>query len=396
MVPDIQYGIQQSEQALNTALQQLTTSKRVNQLSDDPAASASMVLSLNASARVDRYTSNASAVNSRMQTADTALNSVVTSLTQAITLGTEGANGTLSIANRQAIAAQLQGVLGNVIAQANVSYQGTYLFGGSSTTTPPFIQAATTVTSSRGTVASPLALTTALTTGSTTTIQDAATGQSLVFHAAAGDTIGTLQTAIASAVTAGTLSAGTTASINANGNLSIGPNTASTGLVATSNEPALGAMNAGPGTEIAGQYLYTGNSTVNSVQVGDTTNVKINIPGNQLFTQGANVIGTLQNLINTLQNGTTTTIGAAASALNAAVDYVDQQRAPLGSTMNQLNSQENYLSQESLSLKTQQSSLVGVDISKAATDLSQAEVIHSATLAAAAKILPQTLLDFLR
>src|SRR5260370_15688038 len=139
MVPDVQYGLQQSEQALSVALQQLTTSKRVNQLSDDPAASANMVRSLAASANVDQYTSNVSSVNSQMQTADSALSSVVTSLNQAITFGTAGANGTLTTANRQAIATQVQCVLSSVISQANVSYHGIYLFGGSATSTPPFM-----------------------------------------------------------------------------------------------------------------------------------------------------------------------------------------------------------------------------------------------------------------
>ena len=46
LMPDTQYGIQQSEQSLSTALQQLTTGKRVNQISDDPTAYANNVRSL--------------------------------------------------------------------------------------------------------------------------------------------------------------------------------------------------------------------------------------------------------------------------------------------------------------------------------------------------------------
>src|ERR1700761_2072482 len=111
MVPDVQYNIQQSEQSVNTALQQLSTGKRVLQISDDPSASANMVRSLASSANVDRYTSNTTNVLARLQTADSALSSVVTSLNQAITLGTEGANGTVNSTNRQQIATQVQGVL---------------------------------------------------------------------------------------------------------------------------------------------------------------------------------------------------------------------------------------------------------------------------------------------
>ena len=222
MLPDIQYQMQQSQQALATATEQLSTGLRVNQLSDDPSASANMVRSLAYSANVDQYTSNVSSVLPQMQSADSAISSVVTSLNSAVTLGTEGANGTETSANRQEVASQVQSILSSVIAQANTSFQGVYVFGGSDSTTPPFVSASTTYTSSQGSNASPLAATTALTAGSVTTISDAATGETMTYQAAAGDTIATLQSAIASAVSAGTLSAGTSATINANGQLSIG------------------------------------------------------------------------------------------------------------------------------------------------------------------------------
>ena len=138
MLPDIQYQMQQSQQALATATQQLSTGLRVNQLSDDPVASANMVRSLAYSANVDQYTSNVSSVLPQMQSADSAISSVVTSLNSAVTLGTEGANGIESPANRLEIASQLQSILSSVIAQANTSFQGVYVFGGSDSTTPPF------------------------------------------------------------------------------------------------------------------------------------------------------------------------------------------------------------------------------------------------------------------
>ena len=46
MVPDMEYNLQQSQQALSVALQQVTTGLRVNQPSDDPGAAATMTISL--------------------------------------------------------------------------------------------------------------------------------------------------------------------------------------------------------------------------------------------------------------------------------------------------------------------------------------------------------------
>jgi flagellin-like hook-associated protein FlgL len=317
-------------------------------------------------------------------------------LNSAVTLGTEGANGIESPANRLEIASQLQSILSSVIAQANTSFQGVYVFGGSDSTTPPFVPASTTSTSSQGSTASPLATTTALTAGSVTTISDATTGETMTYQAVAGDTIATLQSAIASAVSEGTLSAGTSATINANGQLSIGTNSATAGIAVSSNDAVLGTMTAASGTEVANAYAYVGNSDVNTVQVGDSMNVATNLPGNQLFTSGPSVIGALTNLITALQTGSTAQIGTATTAVFSGLTYVSQQRVPLDSAISQLNSQESYLGQEKITLTTQQTALVGVNLADAATNLSQAQLVNSSVLAAAAKIMPQTLLDYLK
>jgi flagellar hook-associated protein 3 FlgL len=395
MVPDVQYAMQQSQQALSTALQQVSTGLRVNQPSDDPAAAANMVSSLAESANVDQYTSNVSAVTSQMQTADSAISSVVTSLNAAITMGTSGASGTVSVANKQAIATQVEGVLNSVISQANTSYQGVYLFGGSASSTPPFVPASTDYTSAQGSTAPPLTATLPLTAGSVTTVSDASTGKTFTFTVTAGETISDLSTAIASAATAGTISADTTATINATGQLQIGTNSSSDGIVVTSNDPVLGAMSAASGTKVANAYAYVGNSSVNSVKVGDSMTVATNLPGDQLFMSGTNVIGSLNSLITALQSGTGTQIGAATAAISTALNDVGEQRVPLDSTISELNSQDSYLSQEKLTLTTQQTSLVGVNLATAATNLSEAEIANSAVLAAASKVLPQTLLNYL-
>jgi flagellar hook-associated protein 3 FlgL len=395
-VSDMQYAMQRSQQALSSALEQVSTGLRVNRLSDDPGASSNMVRSLAASANVDQYTSNVNSLQAQLQSADSAISNIVSSLNSAVTLGTSGANGTNSASSRQIIATQVEGLLSSVIAQANTTLQGVYLFGGSANSTPPFVAASSTFTSSAGSATNPLAPSTALTAGSITTIGDASTGQTMVYKAAAGATLATLTSAIASAVGDGTLSPGTTASINAAGQLSIATNSSSAGIAVTSNDSALGTMTATPGTDVANAYAYVGNSGINQVQVGDSMVVSTNLPGNQLLTSGPNVIGTLSSLISTLKSGTTEQIAAAAGAVTSALNYVSQQRAPLGNTLNQLNSQETFLGQETVTLKSQQSSLVGIDLATAATNLSQAELDHSAVLAAAAKVLPQTLLDYLK
>jgi len=143
-------------------------------------------------------------------------------------------------------------------------------------------------------------------------------------------------------------------------------------------------------------YTYNGNSGQNSVAIGDSTNVQVNLPGSQIFSNSTtNVLGSLSALVTALQSGNSSAISTATTGVTTALNYVGQQRVFYANAESQLNSQETYLQQETVNLSSQQTSLIGVDMAQAATTLSQAETDNSAALAAAAKVLPTTLLNYL-
>jgi flagellar hook-associated protein 3 FlgL len=138
LVPDLLTAIQQSQQNLNTATQQLSSGRSVNQLSDNPAAVATLVGNHNQAGQDDQFLQNINSLQTRLQTGDSTLSSVVTALTRAISLGTEGANGTLNASDRQAVAVEVQGITSQFLGLANTTFQGTYLFAGTAVTTQPF------------------------------------------------------------------------------------------------------------------------------------------------------------------------------------------------------------------------------------------------------------------
>jgi flagellar hook-associated protein 3 FlgL len=107
------------------------------------------------------------------------------------------------------------------------------------------------------------------------------------------------------------------------------------------------------------------------------------------------VLGSLSQLISALGSGTSTDIGDAVAGVKSALTNVSQQRVIYAGVVNQINAQESYLSQETISLTSQQQSLTGVDMSTAVSNLTQAQIAHSTILAAAAKVLPTSLLDYL-
>jgi flagellar hook-associated protein 3 FlgL len=143
-------------------------------------------------------------------------------------------------------------------------------------------------------------------------------------------------------------------------------------------------------------YTYNGNDDTNSVEVGDHTSVQFNVPGSQIFSNSTNnVLGSLSSLVTALQSGNSSQIATATSAVDSAIGFIGQQQVFYSNAEGQLNSQETFLQQDTVTLASQENNLVGVDEATAATDLSQAETDNSAALAAAAKVLPNSLLNFL-
>jgi flagellar hook-associated protein 3 FlgL len=289
--PTVVAGIEQTEQAMQAAEQQVSTGLRVQTPSDDPEAAAALVGNQAESASVDQYTSNAQTVQSLAEAGGAALSSINTLLTQAISLGTEGANGTVSASQRQTIAAQIQGILTNVVSDANTTYGGAAIFGGTANPTQAF--------------------------------------------------------------------------------------------AADPSSPT--------------GYIYQGNDGVNTVQVGDAESVQANIPGSTLFTNSdASVLGSLSQLATALASGSASDIGTATNAVSAAQTYLSSQQVILSNSSSQVQAQETYLNQEQITLSTQQNNLIGVDPATAAENLAYAEEQNSSALAAAAKVLPTTLLDYLK
>jgi len=123
---------------------ELSSGVSVTSLSDNPVASGENVLLLNQIQQDDSFTQSASLVTSQLQVADSALGSVVTELTSAISLATSANNGTLNSSNIKTIANELSGILNEVQSLANTSYEGQYIFAGGQTSTAPFSTSTTT------------------------------------------------------------------------------------------------------------------------------------------------------------------------------------------------------------------------------------------------------------
>jgi flagellar hook-associated protein 3 FlgL len=138
-LPDLLAMLQQNQQQINSDLQQVASGQSVTVPSDDPAAAAMLVRNAGQTAAVDQYLRSSSSVQGELQNADSTLSSVVTALQRVISLGVEGANGTLNSTDRQAIASEVQGIQSELLSLANLSYQGNFVFAGTATQSPPYV-----------------------------------------------------------------------------------------------------------------------------------------------------------------------------------------------------------------------------------------------------------------
>src|SRR5208283_4639167 len=105
---DMLAGLAQDRQQEDQAIQELSTGRKVNQPSDNPAAVAGLIVNNAKASAVNTYLSN-----------DSTLNSVVTTLSQAISLAVEGANSTMNQTDRNALAQEVSGIQQQILGYAN-------------------------------------------------------------------------------------------------------------------------------------------------------------------------------------------------------------------------------------------------------------------------------------
>jgi flagellin len=339
-------AVSNTQTNLQNTLQQLSTGLKINSGANDPAG-LSIANGLGANiAALTQSSQNASNGIGLLQTAGGALSQVTTLLNSAVTIATEASNGGLTSSQSGALNTEFTSIL-NEINQIglNTNFNGTSVFNGNSTASFTSTQAS-------------LATTTALTSG-TVTINDAQTGGNFVFTAGTGDTIASLQTAITNAVTAGTLSAGTTATITA-GQLVIATSTPGDTLQVSTDSAVLGPFNA---TTAAGN-----NSTV---YTSDGTSTG----GYNLTTSISGLSSTALGL-NTQNLSSTTAAISALTAITSAISTVSQQSGNIGSAVNQLTADSNVETTEVQNLTSAQNSVQDADIASVTSNLSQYNILE--------------------
>lgn len=154
----------------------------------------------------------------------------------------------------------------------------------------------------------------------------------------------------------------------------------------------------GPAYDANGAYL--GNDAAVVRDVASSTSITVNVTGPTAFgTAGGpvgNVFEVLDRLATAVENGDDAAIALEQTNLAGATSQMGQAVTQVGTRSARLEDIKNRLETDQQTLKTNLSQVEDVDIVDALIRSKAEENSYQATLQVAAKILPATLLDYLR
>jgi len=402
---------------------ELTSGKRLNRPSDDPTHIAQDLSLRTQIAQGNQTGDNVANLSAELTTVDGALSSVTDVLQKARALAVSGASDALTPAQRQAMATQVDGLLGELVGLGNTQYAGKYVFGGTADLTQPPVKAGGTPTSSVTFSGNLQSQTEVLPSGqsvpSSVTIQQAFNFSSTNGSPDAYQTLIALRNALAQGSVADVSAAGvnvpgtsfaaatpinspgvlaTPLVPDANGNVDISissgvaPNGVTIAIPANATVAAvLAAINAQTGTtgvtasfDYAQQKLSLSSPSGGPFQVQDVVSPGAPTPGN--FTTAFGL---------TQQADVTNTISAQLGNVDQVLQVALQARTMVGQTIQNLSALASLQSSQVLNNTAVQSGIEDADIAKVMTQFSQTQTALQAAYGTTTKLESKNLFDYL-
>ncbi|HCB03996.1 MAG TPA: flagellar hook-associated protein FlgL [Nocardioides sp.] len=132
-------------------------------------------------------------------------------------------------------------------------------------------------------------------------------------------------------------------------------------------------------------------------RVGDDVNVRVDVDGQAVFGDGAtSVFAELDALSTALRAGDSAGLATSLDALSDRATTVSTMHATVGATYKRIETAQSGLVDRKLNLTTSLSNIEDIDLAEASIEVSMRQVAYQAALAATAKTLQPSLMDFLR
>ncbi len=132
-------NVQKSTANMSRLQEQISTGKKVNRASDDPAAARKILSLKSEDLSLDQYSSNIQTATQALDFSASALQSTSDILQRITELTMQGVSGANDQGGRTIIANEINQLLETIMQSANSKRLGRYTFAGTETTTEPFV-----------------------------------------------------------------------------------------------------------------------------------------------------------------------------------------------------------------------------------------------------------------
>lgn len=377
---------------LSKTQSQIATGRRVNTPADDPVASVHIMELERTLQENEQYKANADMARNRLSLEEQSLDDAGSLLQRVRELTVQGNNATLDATNRQTIATEIRGLIGDLMNISNRrDANGEFLFSGYSTLTQPFVHSGSTITYQGDQGSRQLAI------GATQRVADNHTGNEVFVNIREGN--GTFVTGAGSANT---------------GNAVIGGGTVTNIANWVPDDYTLRFTDALGNYEIVDStatVVATGTYTTNSSIAFRGTSIPITgTPAmNDTFTisrsSSEDIFTTLDALATALETNAetpatkaqfNTRMATALQQIDQAQDHLSTVRSQVGTRLSSLDNALGALETQKVEFQSMVSELRDLDYAEAITRMNQQLIGLQAAQASYSRISQLSLFDYLR
>ena len=371
MTDNIAVNLSKQLQRLYEKQKMVSSGKKIHDTSDDPIAAGKVLDYRKTLASIEQYRHNISLGKTRLELSETVLDETYEQLNTAINLATDEASGNLD--TRPTTLEEIIALRDQIVHMANSKLGDTYLYSGHQTDMVPFSHQAEINGAVPGDIVFGLA----------TDATDA-----LIEIKDATDTV-VRTISLGDGITPGSGGTNGTNTVAWNG-LDSGGGALPDGIYTFS----LTASNAG--LQVVDYATYNGDNGEFRVIVGDNLDVSITADGDTIFTD---IFYRLSQVQQGLQNPDPTAgnaqILATLNPLDIAHNQLKTIRAEGAVKYGYLETTESQYSKLTLNVEDMLSTAEDIDVTKAIVELQRIETAYETYLAAIARILQPSLINFL-
>ena len=356
--------------------EQISSGKRVNRPSDDPAATERINQFRNVLQVIDQRLSTVNEGVGRLNLSDSALDSAGNTFQRAKELALNMVSDTNTAVERRNAAQEVQQIILGLAGVANTQLNGRFLFAGSQTQTEPFVLGS--ANGSAGTA----------NTGGATIAASVATASTLQPDS--------YQIQFTSSTQFDVLNLTTNQIVSSGNTYSSGTAFSFDGLDVTLTD--------GGGPPVAGDqffvrvgYIYQGDGAALNVEIGDGRTVETNVPGNQVFSgPTVDLFQNLQDFHQALVTNDVEGIRRVIGQFDQSLSQVLDARAAIGGRVNRLDTVKDSLDLLSTNTQTLRSNYEDADYAQVASELATFQNTLEASMSTLARQFQTNLLNYLR